>query len=129
MKMYPGARYQFLLISNSGIFLFSYSFKFAQNGDKDVTRTDYYAGVCIDNKLKSVMRSVGRRYKQAGGELMSLDRYAGTEDQLTYRETYFDPFQHSPEEIAIRHDHSQWIFYRAETGIPEKKCPAEPTHR
>ena len=71
-----------------------------------------YAGVCIDNKLKSVMRSVGSRYKQAGGELMSLDRYAGTEDhQLTYRETCFDPFQHGPEEIAIRHDHSQWIFY------------------
>ena len=70
-----------------------------------------YAGVCIDNKLKSVMRSVGSRYKQAGGELVSLDRYAGTEDQLTYRETYFDPLQHGPEEIAIRHDHSQWIFY------------------
>ena len=44
-----------------------------------------YAGVCIDNKLKSVMRSVGSRYKQAGGKLVSLDRYAGTEDQLTYR--------------------------------------------
>lgn len=42
---------------------------------------------------------------------MSLDRYAGTEDQLTYRETYFDPLQHGPEEIAIRHEHSQWIFY------------------
>lgn len=70
-----------------------------------------YASVCIDNKLKSLMRSVGSRYKQAGGELVSLDRYAGTEDQLTYRETYFDPFQHGPEEIALRHDHSQWIFY------------------
>ncbi len=57
------------------------------------------------------MRSVGSRYKQAGGELVSLDRYAGTEDQLTYRETYFDPLQHGPEEIAIRHDHSQWVFY------------------
>ena len=70
-----------------------------------------YAGVCIENKLKSVMRSVSSRYKQANGELKSLDRYAGTEDQLTFRETYFDPFQEGPEEITIRHDHSQWIFY------------------
>lgn len=70
-----------------------------------------YAGVCIENKLKSVMRSVSSRYKQANGELKSLDRYAGTEDQLTFRETYFDPFQEGPEEITIRHDHSEWIFY------------------
>ena len=89
-----------------------------------------YAGVCIDNKLKSVMRSVGNRYKQAGGELVSLDRYAGTEDQLTYRETYFDPLQHGPEEITIRHDHSQWIFYslldlprreRTFAGLPRRQ--------
>ncbi len=70
-----------------------------------------YAGVCIENKLKSVMRSVNSKYKQANGELKSLDRYAGTEDQLTFRETYFDPFQEGPEEITIRHDHSEWIFY------------------
>ena len=70
-----------------------------------------YAGVCIDNKLKSLMRSVKSRYERAGGELISMEKYAGTEDQLTYSEKYFDPFQKEPEEISIRHDHSQWIFY------------------
>ncbi len=57
------------------------------------------------------MHSVGSRYKQAGGELVSLDRYAGIEDQLTCRESYFNPLQHGQEDIATRHDHSQEIFY------------------
>ena len=70
-----------------------------------------YAGVCIENKLKSLATSVKKKYDRAGGELVSLEKYAGTEDQLTYDEKYFDPYQHEPEEIAIRHDHSQWIFY------------------
>ena len=64
-----------------------------------------YAGVCIENKLKSLATSVKKKYDRAGGELVSLEKYAGTEDQLTYDETYFDPYQHEPEEIAIRHDH------------------------
>ena len=70
-----------------------------------------YAGVCIENKLKSVVRSVKSRYERAGGELISMEMYAGTEDQLTYSEKFFDPYQHEPEEIAVRHAHSQWIFY------------------
>ena len=70
-----------------------------------------YAGVCIENRLRSLVRSIKSKYNQAGGELTGLDRYVGTEDQLTYREKYFDPFQIGPEDIAIRHDHSQWIFY------------------
>ena len=70
-----------------------------------------YAGVCIENKLKSLAISVKKKYDRAGGELVSLEKYAGTEEQLTYDEKYFDPYQHEPEEIAIRHDHSQWIFY------------------
>ena len=70
-----------------------------------------YAGVCIENKLKSLVRSVKSKYERAGGEMISMEKYAGTEDQLTYSETFFDPYQHEPEEIAIRHAHSQWIFY------------------
>lgn len=70
-----------------------------------------YAGVCIENKLKSLAISVKKKYDRAGGELVSLEKYAGTEEQLTYDEKYFDPYQHEPAEIAIRHDHSQWIFY------------------
>ena len=70
-----------------------------------------YAGVCIENKLKSLATSVKKKYDRAGGELVSLEKYAGTEDQLNYDEKYFDPYQHEPEDIAIRHDHSQWIFY------------------
>ena len=70
-----------------------------------------YAGVCIENKLKSLTTSIKKKYDRAGGELLSLEKYAGTEEQLTYDEQYFDPYQHEPEEIAIRHDHSQWIFY------------------
>ena len=70
-----------------------------------------YAGVCIENKLKSLATSIKKKYDRAGGELLSLEKYAGTEEQLTYDEKYFDPYQHEPEEIAIRHDHSQWIFY------------------
>jgi RNA polymerase sigma factor (sigma-70 family) len=79
-----------------------------------------YAGVCIENKLKSVVRSVKSRYERAGGELVSLEKYAGTEEQLTYDEKYFDPYQHEPEEIAIRHDHSQWIFY-ALLDLPQRE--------
>ena len=48
-----------------------------------------YAGVCIENKLKSVVRSVKSRYERAGGELISIEKYAGTEDQLTYSEKFF----------------------------------------
>ena len=79
-----------------------------------------YAGVCIENKLKSVVRSVKSRYERAGGELISMEKYAGTEDQLTYSEKFFDPYQHEPEEIAIRHDHSQWIFF-ALLDLPQRE--------
>ena len=79
-----------------------------------------YAGVCIENKLKSLATSVKKKYDRAGGELVSLEKYAGTEDQLTYDEKYFDPYQHEPEEIAIRHDHSQWIFY-ALLDLPQRE--------
>ena len=79
-----------------------------------------YAGVCIENKLKSVVRSVKSKYERAGGELVSLEKYAGTEEQLTYDEKYFDPYQHEPEEIAIRHDHSQWIFF-ALLDLPQRE--------
>lgn len=74
-------------------------------------RFSTYAGVCIENKLKSLVRSVKARYDHAGGELISMEKYVGTEDQITYREQYFDPYQHETEEIVIRHEHSQWIFY------------------
>ena len=80
-----------------------------------------YAGVCIENKLKSVVRSVKSRYERAGGELISMEKYAGTEDQLTYSEKFFDPYQHEPEEIAIRHDHSRWIFSRCSICLPARK--------
>ena len=79
-----------------------------------------YAGVCIENKLKSLATSVKKKYDRAGGELVSLEKYAGTEEQLTYVEKYFDPYQHEPEEIAIRHDHSQWIFY-ALLDLPQRE--------
>ena len=79
-----------------------------------------YAGVCIENKLKSLATSIKKKYDRAGGELVSLEKYAGTEEQLTYDEKYFDPYQHEPEEIAIRHDHSQWIFY-ALLDLPQRK--------
>ena len=80
-----------------------------------------YAGVCIENKLKSVVRSVKKKYERAGGELISMEKYAGTEDQLTYSEKFFDPYQHEPEEIAIRHDHSQWIFFALLDLPPREK--------
>ena len=80
-----------------------------------------YAGVCIENKLKSVIRSVKSRYERAGGELISMEKYAGTEDQLTYSEKFFDPYQHEPEEIAIRHDHSRWIFFALLDLPPREK--------
>ena len=80
-----------------------------------------YAGVCIENKLKSVVRSVKSRYERAGGELISMEKYAGTEDQLTYSEKFFDPYQHEPEEIAIRHDHSRWIFFALLDLPPREK--------
>ena len=79
-----------------------------------------YAGVCIENKLKSLAISVKKKYDRAGGELVSLEKYAGTEEQLTYDEKYFDPYKHEPEEIAIRHDHSQWIFY-ALLDLPQRE--------
>ena len=79
-----------------------------------------YAGVCIENKLKSLATSIKKKYDRAGGELLSLEKYAGTEEQLTYDEQYFDPYQHEPEEIAIRHDHSQWIFY-ALLDLPQRE--------
>lgn len=80
-----------------------------------------YAGVCIENKLKSLAISVKKKYDRAGGELVSLEKYAGTEEQLTYDEKYFDPYQHEPEEIAIRHDHSQWIFFALLDLPPREK--------
>ena len=80
-----------------------------------------YAGVCIENKLKSVVRSVKKKYERAGGELISMEKYAGTEDQLTYSEKFFFFFYHEPEEIAIRHDHSQWIFSRCSICLPARK--------
>ena len=79
-----------------------------------------YAGVCIENKLKSVVRSVKKKYERAGGELISMEKYAGTEDQLTYSEKLFDPYQHEPEEIAIRHDRSRWIFF-ALLDLPQRE--------
>ena len=80
-----------------------------------------YAGVCIENKLKSLAISVKKKYDRAGGELVSLEKYAGTEEQLTYDEKYFDPYQHEPEDIAIRHDHSQWIFFALLDLPPREK--------
>lgn len=79
-----------------------------------------YAGVCIENKLKSLVRSVKRKYEMAGGELLRLDKYAGTEDQITYREKVFDPFETGPEETAVRHDHSHWIFF-ALSDLPSRE--------
>lgn len=83
-------------------------------------RFSTYACVCIENKLKDLLRSVNRKYTQSGGELVSLDRYVGTEDQLTYREQCFDPFQNGPEEIAIRREHSRWIYYALQ-DLPERE--------
>ena len=37
-----------------------------------------------------------------------------------YDEKYFDPYQHEPEEIVIRHDHSQWIFF-ALLDLPQRE--------
>lgn len=83
-------------------------------------RFSTYACVCIENKLKDLMRAVSRRYNQSGGELVSLDHYVGTEDRLTYREQCFDLFQEGPEEIVIRRAHSRWIYY-ALHDLPERE--------
>ena len=80
-----------------------------------------YAGVCIENKLKSLATSVKKKYDRAGGELVSLEKYAGTEFKLI-AETGTSSMQSILELLSLGLQQGDEAVIQANGGEEEKAC-------
>ena len=75
----------------------------------------------LNNCMIDTIRPALREKEEIGGEFLWLDHYEGSEDRLTFLDTYIDPYQKKPEPILLEKELRQDVFDSLNSCTPREK--------
>ncbi len=89
------------------------------------TKLTTFMTAVLTNYLIDIIRPGLTEKEKIGGEFQWLDHYDGSEDQLTFLETYVDPRQKKPEPILLEKEHRREVFDSLDACTPREKTYLE----
>lgn len=85
------------------------------------TKLATFMTAVLNNFMIDTIRPGLKEKEAIGGEFHWLDRYEGSEDQLTFLEKYIDPHEKKPEPILLEKEHRRGVFDSLDGCAPREK--------
>ena len=85
------------------------------------TKLTTFMTAVLNNFMIDTIRPALKEKEEIGGEFLWLDHYEGSEDRLTFLETYIDPYQKKPEPILLEKELRQDVFDALSGCTPREK--------
>ena len=85
------------------------------------TKLTTFMTAVLNNCMIDTIRPALKEKEEIGGEFLWLDQYEGSEDRLTFLETYIDPYQKKPEPILLEKELRQVVFDSLNGCTPREK--------
>ena len=86
------------------------------------TKLTTFMTAVLSNYMIDTIRPALKEKEEIGGEFLWLDHYEGSEDRLTFLETYIDPYQKKPEPILLEKELRQDVFDSLSGCTPREKA-------
>ena len=85
------------------------------------TKLTTFMTAVLTNVMIDTIRPALKEKEEIGGEFLWLDHYEGSEDRLTFLETYIDPYQKKPEPILLEKEFRREVFDALDGCAPREK--------
>lgn len=85
------------------------------------TKLTTFMTAVLNNCMIDTIRPGLKEKEAIGGEFHWLDHYEGSEDRLTFLETYIDPYQKKPEPILLEKEFRWEVFDALDGCAPREK--------